>query len=142
MGLPFVAEQAYVGVDVAVLGWVSGAWTVGAVLGEGAGGVLGPETVEDEGKVLGALGRGGVGGAELRRPGEVEEVVIERLGGGWLEGKCCSTGTRDGLGCGLGVRVTGRKREKKAEEDDNGSLLHGGSSISGYLRNWLRQRLS
>ena len=40
---------------------------------------LGPEAVEDEGEVLGALGGVGVGGAELGRPGEIEEVVVEVL---------------------------------------------------------------
>ena len=48
-------------------------------LGPRAGEVLGPEAVEDEGVALGALGGVGVGVAELGRPGEVEEVVVEVL---------------------------------------------------------------
>ena len=65
VGLPLVAEEAGVGVDVAVLGGVAGAGGVGAVLGVGAVEVLGPEAVEDEGGVLGALGGVGMGVAEL-----------------------------------------------------------------------------
>ncbi len=61
VGLPFVAEESGVGVDVAVLGGVAGAWGGGAVLWVGAVEVLGPEAVEDEGWVLGALGCVGVG---------------------------------------------------------------------------------
>ena len=132
VGLPLVAEEAGVGVEVAEGGGVTWAGGVGAVLGEGAGGVLGPEAVEDEGGVLGTLGGVGVRVAELGGPGEIEEVEVEGLRGGGFEGKCCGARTRDGFGCGLGVRVTAREREKKGEEDDDGSLLHGGS-ISGPL---------
>lgn len=134
MGLPLVTQEARVGVEIAVGGGVSRAVGVGAMLGEGTRGVLGPETVEDEGEVLGALGGGWMGGAELRRPGEVEEIVVERLGGFWSGNECCGARTWDRLGRRLGVRVTGRQREKKVEEDDNGSLLHDGSSISGRIR--------
>ncbi len=38
--------------------------------------------------MAGALGGCGVGGAELRGPGEVEEVVVEGLGGGVGLGGC------------------------------------------------------
>ena len=130
VGLPLVTEEAGVGVEVAVGGGVTWAGGIRAVLGEGAGGVLGPEAVEDESGVLGALGGVGVRVAELGRPGEIEEVVVEGLRGGGFEGKRGGAGARNGFGCGLGVRVTGREREKKAEEDGDGSLLHGGS-ISG-----------
>ena len=65
VGLPLVAEEACVGVEVAVVGGVLRTGGVGAVLGKGTGGVLRPEAVEDEGEVLGALGCGGVGVAEL-----------------------------------------------------------------------------
>jgi hypothetical protein len=132
VGLPLVAEEARVWVEVAEGGGVSWAGSVGAVLGEWAGGVLGPEAVEDEGGVLGALSGVGVRVAELWGPGEVEEVIVEGLGGGGFEGKCSRARTWDGFGCGLGVRVTGREREKKAEEDGDGSLLHAGR-ISGPL---------
>ena len=60
VGLPFVLEEAGVGVDVGVLGGVGGAGGGGAVLRVGAVGVLGPEAVEDEGGVAGALDVGGV----------------------------------------------------------------------------------
>ena len=56
MGSPFVIEEVGVGVDVGELGGVGGAGIVGAVLRPLSGEVLGPETVEDEGEVLGALG--------------------------------------------------------------------------------------
>jgi hypothetical protein len=57
--------------------------------------------VEDEGGALGALGCVGVRVAELRRPGEVEEVVVEGLGGGGFDRlRGCRTGARDGgAGC-------------------------------------------
>ena len=56
MGSPLVIEEVGVGVDVGELGGVGGAGIVGAVLRPLSGEVLGPETVEDEGEVLGALG--------------------------------------------------------------------------------------
>jgi hypothetical protein len=70
--------------------------------------------------------------AKLRGPGEIEEVEVEGLRGGGFEGKRGGAGARNGFGRGLGVRVTGRERKKKAEEDGDRSLLHGGS-ISGPL---------
>jgi len=100
VGPPLVVEEAGVGVEVAVGGGVTRAGGVGAALGVGAGGVLGPEAVEDEGGVLGALCGGGVAVAELGRPGEIEEVVVEGLLGGWGRGgggvrlvvQCCGDG--------------------------------------------------
>ena len=65
VGLPLMTEEAGVGVDVAVLGGIAGAGRVGAVLGVGTVEVLRPEAMEDEGGMLGALGCGGVGVAEL-----------------------------------------------------------------------------
>ena len=79
VGLPLVAEETGVGVDVGELGWVGWAGVGGAVLRPGAGEVLGPEAVEDEGVALGALGGVAVGVTELGGPGEVEEVVVEVL---------------------------------------------------------------
>jgi hypothetical protein len=128
-----MTEEASVGVEIIVRGGVSRAGRVRAVLREGAGGVLGPEAVEDEGGVLGALGRGWVGGAELGGPGEVEEVVVEGLGGGWLKGKCCGARARWGFGCGLRRRGAGGDEEKRHEEGGCGSLLHGGRRIAGKL---------
>ncbi len=85
MGLPLVSQQAGVGVDIGVLGWVDRAGVIGAVLDVGAGVVLGPEAVEDEACVLSALACVRMGVAELWRPGEVEQVEVEGLvGGGWL----------------------------------------------------------
>jgi hypothetical protein len=60
VGTPLVLEEASVGVDVLVLGGVARAGGGGAVLRVGAVGVLGPEAVEDEGGVAGALGCVGV----------------------------------------------------------------------------------
>ena len=79
MSLPLVTEEARVRVDVTVGGRVAGSGGVGAVLGIGAVGVLGPETVQNEGGVLGALAGCWVGFAELGRPGEIEEIVVEGL---------------------------------------------------------------
>jgi len=133
VGLPLVAEEARVGVDVGELGGVRGAGVGGAVLGPGAGEVLGPEAVEDEGVALGALGGVAVGVTEFGRPGEVEEVVVEVLvaGGG---GKCGASfggggggfGLRGwGIGCG---GVAGGEWEKN-EEPGKDSLLHGEEHI-------------
>ena len=66
VGLPLVLEQAGVGVDVAVLRGVRRAGRGGAVLREGSVVVLGPEAVQDEGGVLGALDVAGVRVAVLR----------------------------------------------------------------------------
>src|ERR1700742_2983129 len=95
--------------------------------------------MEHERGMLGALRRVGMRVAELRRPGEVEQVVVEvpcgrGLGSGRLGGKRRGAGTRDRFGYGLGLWITSRQGKKKAEEDDNGSLLHGGS-ISGKVEN-------
>src|SRR5277367_5944486 len=103
VGLPFVAEKAGVGVDVGELGGVGWAGVGGAVLGPGAGEVLGPEAVKDEGVALGALGGVAVGVAELGGPGEVEEVVVEVLfagGGGDCRVSFCGGG-------GFGLRGWG-----------------------------------
>ncbi len=77
VGLPLVLEEAGVGVEVAEGGGVGGAGDVPAVFRVGSVDVLGPQSVEDEAQVLGALGLLGVGGAELGGPGEVEEVEVE-----------------------------------------------------------------
>jgi hypothetical protein len=61
-----------------------GAEGVGAVLGIAAVVVLWPEAVEHEGGVVGALGGIGVPVAEFRRPGEIEQVVVETGCGGEL----------------------------------------------------------
>jgi len=74
---PLVLKQALVGVNVFVGRGVGWAGCVGAILRIGAVVVLRPEAVEDEGRVCGALGGVGVGMTKLRRPGEVEEIVVE-----------------------------------------------------------------
>jgi hypothetical protein len=97
VGLPLVAEEAGVGVDVAEGSGVLRSGGGGAVLGVGAVGVLGPEAVEDEAEVLGAFAGIGVGLAELGGPGEVEEVIVEVAGAGFA----LLRGVGGGLGCGL-----------------------------------------
>jgi hypothetical protein len=134
VGLPLVAEEAGVGVDVGELGWVGWAGVGGAVLRPGSGEVLGPEPVEDEGVALGALGSVAVGVAELRGPGEVEKVVVEVLFAGGVGD--CGVGFRGGSGrfglrCrGIGCGGVAGGEWEKNEERGEGSLLHGGS-ISG-----------
>jgi hypothetical protein len=134
MGLPLVAEEARVGVDVGELGGVGWTGVGGAMLGPRAGEVLGPEAVEDEGVALCALGGVAVGVTELGRPGEVQEVIVEVLlsdGGG----KCAAR-----FGCGGSFRLRrwgiwrswaaggeGQENEERGED----SLLHGGSRLSG-----------
>ncbi len=81
VSLPLVLEEARVGVEVAEGGGVGRARDVAAVFGVGSVDVLGPQAVEDESQVLGALGFLGVGGAELGGPGEVEEVEVEDTAG-------------------------------------------------------------
>jgi hypothetical protein len=143
VGLPLVAEEAGVGVDVAVLAGVLRAGGVGTVFDVGAGVVLGPEAVKDEGEVLGALGCGLVGVAELGRPGEVEEVVVEVLWPGGGGDRAGLWGVALGLGCGawwlpVCVRPAQEVHEDDDEDEEEGVVmsLHGGlvggrSSISG-----------
>ena len=100
------------------------------MLREGAGGVLGPEAVEDEGGVLGALGGGGVGGAELGGPGEVEEIVVEVLCNTRLFGERCGAWTGRGLRCGLRMRIARGEEKKKRQKRGEGFLLHSGSRIA------------
>jgi len=108
----------------------------------GAVGVLGPEAVEDEGGAAGALGGVRVGVAKLRRPGEVEEVVVERLAGACLDGEGGGGGVwaRGGLGRRLRWRRAAGEDEKN-EETGNGFLLHGGRRIARVSevrqRGWL-----
>ena len=80
VGGPLVTKQAGVGVEVAEGGGIGRTSCVGAVLGIGTVVVLRPETVEDEAGTGGALRLVGVGGTELRRPGEIEQIEIEDAG--------------------------------------------------------------
>lgn len=98
MGAPLVTEEAGVRVDVAVGGGVARAGVSGTILRVSAVGVLGPEAVEDEGRATGALRCVRVRVAELGRPGEVEEVVVERLVSGGLDGDWGGAWARSWLG--------------------------------------------
>ena len=136
MGAPFVIEESGVGVDVGELSGVAGAGGVGAVLGVGAVEVLGPEAVEDEGGVLGALGGGGVGVAELGRPGEIEEEVVEVLwAGGCGDGAGLFVALLAGLGgwCGL-LWIAAQKQgeEKEGRGDGFVSCVHRFSPLSRH----------
>ena len=66
VGMPLVEKKALVRVDVSVGGGIGWARSRGAVFGVGAVVVLRPETVQDKGRVRGALGSFTVGVAELR----------------------------------------------------------------------------
>jgi hypothetical protein len=79
--------------------------------------------VEYEGGALGALGGVGVGVAELGRPGEVEEVVVE--GGAGVEAGGGGARARRRFGRRLRSRFAGSKGEKN-EQGESGFLLHGG----------------
>ena len=137
MRAPLMLEEAGVGVDVAVLRWIGGPWSGRTVLRIGAVGVLGPEAVEDEGGVAGALGCAGVGVTELGGPGEVEEVVVEVL---CIAGRKCECCARVGVRCGLGRRPgrwgAGGEEEKKGRDGGCRFLLHGGSKDSRELDEW------
>jgi len=137
---PLVTEEAGVGIDVGVLRWIGGAGSVGAVLWVSAIVVLGPETVENEGRVTGALRGSLMGDAELGRPREVEEIVVEGLCGvaGW-DGRCRGAGARSGLGRGLwGWGAAGeRKNDEKSRRD---FLLHGGRRIARVFEGRQRAR--
>lgn len=63
---PLVAEQTRIGIEVGVLGGIARPRRFGTVLGIASGGPLRPKTVENERRVLGALGGIGVRVAELR----------------------------------------------------------------------------
>jgi hypothetical protein len=130
MGAPLVAEETGVRVDVAVCGRI--AWTgLGrTVLGISTVVVLRPEAVEDQSRVLGALGCVGVRVAELRRPREVEKVVVEVLCNRRVFGERCGAGTRSGLRRGLRMRIARGEQKKKRQKRGDGFLLHGGSRIT------------
>ena len=66
--LPFVLQQAGVGVQVAELRRVTWAGGIRTVLGVAAVEALGPQPMEGKGAVLGALGCVGALETELRRP--------------------------------------------------------------------------
>jgi len=123
VGAPLMLQEALIGVDVFVgrrIGWAGGA---GAVFGIGAVVVLRPEAVEDEGGVGGALGGVGMGVAELGRPGEVEEVVVEAGADG--EGRALGGGRRARRRRGSGGFAGGESKECR-EEDHVRRRLHGG----------------
>lgn len=124
VGVPFVLEEAEVGIDVFVLGGIGGAGGVGAVLWIGAVLVFGPQAVEDEGGVHGALGGGGMGVAKLRRPGEVEEIEI-KVGGGVRNGSRRRARGTGRLRRGWGRAGVAGGYGKKREEEEEDSLLHG-----------------
>ena len=136
VGLPLVAEEACVGVEVAVVGGVLRTGGVGAVLGKGTRGVLRPEAVEDEGEVLGALGCGGVGVAELGGPGEVEEIEAKvLLRGGrrlWLLLGAARSRLRGCWQCGVGGRVAAEGCEEQEESCRDCSVLHCHKSYGAF----------
>jgi len=130
VGAPLMTEEARIGIDIAERRGVAWSGVDGAVLRITTIGVLGPEAVKDESWALGALGRVGVRMAELGRPTEVEEVVVERLcGTGFdsLRGRCAGTWGR--LRRGPRWRVA-CSEEKKDEERRRGFLLHSGRRIA------------
>lgn len=95
--LPFVLEKALVGIDVFVLRGVNGTGRGRAIGGPIAIGVLRPKAVEHEGWMCCALGGAGMGIAELRRPGEIEQIVVEAGTGGGQSRACGGNGR--GLRC-------------------------------------------
>ena len=82
--MPLVFQQVIVGVDITVLRWIGWAGSAGTVLRIGTIRVLWPESMQRESAVLRALGCAGMAVAELGRPGEIEQIVVEdgRLPGG------------------------------------------------------------
>lgn len=131
VGAPLVTEETGVGVDIGEGRWIAWAGVRGAVLRIATVGVLGPEAVEDEGWALGALGCVGMRVAELGRPGEVEEVVVEGLGGGcrFDRLRCCRSGAGGRLRRWPRGRVAGGE-EKKDQKRGRGFLLHSGRRIA------------
>jgi hypothetical protein len=141
VGAPLVTEETGVGIDVGVGGRIARPWVGGAVLRIASVGILGPEAVEDKRGTLGALGCIGVRVAELRGPGEIEEVVVEGLvGGRGLDRlRSCRSGARGRLGRWPRRRVAGAE-EKKDQKRGCGFLLHSGRRIA-FVRG-RRQRTS
>jgi len=131
VGAPLVTEEAGVGIYVSVGGGIAWAGVGRTILRIATVRVLGPEAVEDERGASGALGCVGVRVAELGGPGEVEQVVVEGLGGGCrfdrLRG-CCA-GARCRFGRRPGGRIAGGE-EKKDEKGRRGFLLHSGRRIA------------
>ena len=125
MGLPFMLEQAGLGVDVAELIGVR-AGREGAVLRVAAVIVLRPETVEDECIVAGAFGGFGVRVAELGRPGEIEKVKVEARGaceracGAVIHGRS-----------GVGSRLAGGEDDDESRDEGESGELHAGKDSRG-----------
>ncbi len=80
MGRPLMLKQAGVGKDVPERGWVRGSGGIRAMLGVGAVVILWPEAMQNEAEADGALRFARVCGAELRRPGEIEQIEVEGTG--------------------------------------------------------------
>ena len=134
---PLVTKEAGVGGDVAEGGEIAGCGIAAAVLGIAAVEVLGPQAMQDEAEVLSALAVVGVGGAELGRPAEVEEVIVEVL-------RACCGG--DGAGLPGGTlrtrsrgwrwrlrRVAAGECEKQEEDGRAGDVLHDASSLAAFF---------
>jgi hypothetical protein len=131
VGAPLVTKETGVGIDIGEGRWIAWAGVGGAVLRIATVRVLGPEAVEHEGGALGALGCVGVRVAELGGPGEVEEVVVEGLGGGcrFDRLRCCRSGAGGRLRRGPRRRIAGGE-EKKDQKRGRGFLLHSGRRIA------------
>lgn len=123
VGLPLVTEKAEVGVDVFVLRGTSGPGFGGTVGRPVTVGVLRPETVEDKGWMGGALGSAGMGVAELGRPGEIEQIVVEAGAGAGLDGSSGTLGS--GLRGGIGLGFTSSEGESERQGECEESFPHG-----------------
>jgi hypothetical protein len=125
VGAPFMLKESLVGIDVAEGGWIGGAGSFGAIFGISAVDILRPEAMEDEGGVRGALGGAGMRVAELGRPGEVEQVVVESRA--LSEARNCAVWScrwarRRGVGVGGGF--AGAEQDEKRDRSSQGRELH------------------
>ena len=81
--------------------------------------------MQDEGVARGALGSIAMRVAELRRPGEVEQVVVEAGALRQMRGRAvCGCGRPGGTGVGIGSRLAGAEHDEKREDRGNGRVLH------------------
>ena len=77
MRAPFMCEETCVGINIFEGRGIGRAGSSGAILGIATVVVLRPEPVQNKGEMRCALGCILMGVTELRRPGEVKQVIVE-----------------------------------------------------------------
>ena len=110
-------QKAWIGIDIRIHRRIRGAWSIRTVLRIGSIGILGPKAVEDKCGVLRALRRIPVRMAEFRRPGKIQQIVVEVLLAGRLrQRRFCSLLLHNRFG-GFVMTFGGRRRRRSAAFD-------------------------